>query len=419
MAPQVPTAICKVMPAWQSADGLAKYIYRKSIYAFGRFHNGAPSWDAELDAAVLTWDHPSTSRACEVRHIAVSFPGSVGEEEAVRRLPKIIADWIAKYAPDRDWIAAIHKDNGKYHVHLAVTNVKDGKPMRLLPHMVVEMSRMGFTSEARDAKGVGSTGLKFYSKTSKPLVADMIRVASKEELNEWIQAGQLRRGRVDKNGVLTSVEWDHGNGKKPRRIRLETLQRLTARRAAEAGDDAAVPHGAAIADTLRSMLPAVAAPTTHKLDAAHIASLNHEQIIELIHAGRLGIGRRDRQGRIVSVVADGRRVRLATVQRFAASAAPGQVLDPDRRVEPASTRPTTRRHPVGRRRATARGRRRTLVAGGTGAVPAPAARTTPAPSGRAAPGLRPALPAVEPASAPQPGMAEVARTQSMDRPDRR
>jgi hypothetical protein len=145
MAPQVPTAICKVMPAWQSAEGLTRYIYRKSIYAFGRFHNGAPAWDAELDAAVLAWDHPSTSRACEVRHLAVSFPASVGEQEALQRLPKIISDWIEKYAPDRDWIAAVHCDNGKYHVHLCVQNVKDGKPLRLLPHMVREMSRMGFS----------------------------------------------------------------------------------------------------------------------------------------------------------------------------------------------------------------------------------------------------------------------------------
>ncbi len=122
--------------------------------------------------------------------------------------------------------------------------VKDGKPLRLLPHMVVEMSQMKFTAHARDAKGVGSPGLKFYSKPSKPLIADVIRAASKEQLNEWIEAGRLRVGRVDSHGGVTSVEWDSGNGKKPRRIRLDTIQRLAAREAtAPAGTDQAPGRG--------------------------------------------------------------------------------------------------------------------------------------------------------------------------------
>ena len=222
------------MKAWQSARGLTKYIYKKSIYSFGSLSMGAPTGDMRLDAESLTMEHFSASRACEVRHIALSLPADVSREEALERLPKMAADWIKKYAPDRDWIAGIHFDNGLYHVHLAVQNVKDGKALRLLPHQVVAMSQMKFTTHARDAKGVGSPGLKFYTKPSKPLIADMIRSASREQLNEWIEAGRLRVGRVDKAGVITSVEWDSGNGKKPRRIRLDTLQRLSARAQAAA-----------------------------------------------------------------------------------------------------------------------------------------------------------------------------------------
>jgi len=234
MAPQVPTAITKVMPTWQSGIGLTKYVYKKSIYCFGKFLHGTPCWDAELDATSLTWEHPSSSRACEVRHIAVSFPESVGEEEALRRLPKIAADWIRKYAPDRDWVAGIHKDNGKHHVHLVVQNVRNGKPLRLLPHQVIEMSQMGFTTEARDAKGVGTPGLHFYTKSKTPSVADTIRQATQEQLRAWWAAGHLSLGRVVK-GVVTSVTWDAKKGKKPFSIRLATMERLAARAAASAG----------------------------------------------------------------------------------------------------------------------------------------------------------------------------------------
>jgi hypothetical protein len=266
MAPQVlPTAITKVHPAWQSGWDLTDYIYKKSILTFGSISGEAPCWDVALDSTGLTWEHPSTSRACEVRHITASFPESVQEEEALRRLPKIAGDWIKKYAPDRNWIAGIHKDNGKFHVHLAVQNVKDGKPLRLLPHMVLEMSRMGYTDQARDAKGVGSPGLKFYSKTAKPLLADVIRSATKEQLHEWIEAGQLRPGRRDKAGIITSIEWDSGDGKKPRRIRLDTLRRLTLRQAAAPGGDSGQPQGTGPGEPVR--LPRRRQPRSHERSA--------------------------------------------------------------------------------------------------------------------------------------------------------
>jgi hypothetical protein len=421
MAPQVPTAITKVMPAWQSGLGLTRYIYRKSIYSFGRFYHGTPTWDAELDASVLTWEHPSTSRACEVRHIAISFPDSVSREEALQRLPKIVADWIKKYAPDRDWIAAVHHDNGKYHVHLAVANVKDNKPLRLLPHMVLEMSRMGFTQEARDAKGVGSTGLKFYSKSSKPLVADVIRVASPELLNEWVKTGQLRPGRVDKKGVLTSIEWDSGNGKKPRRIRIETIQRLAERRAAEAGEDAAAPQVKSIADTLRSMLSTTTTPASKKLDAAFLVNLNQNQINELIAQGKIEAGRVSKRGDLLSVILDGRRVRLSTLRRVAASAraADRGILDPAPGLVTAPGGRARRGRAVRRRGAAPRARRRAVGTGRAGALPAQPAGTAPAPAGRDLHRLRPALPRVEPARPDEPRVDEVASPPPVGRPKRR
>lgn len=217
------------MKAWQSSAGLTEYVYRKSLYSFGSLSVGAFTGNARLDAEALAMGHFSKSRACEVRHVALSFPPEVGLKEALERLPKMCADWATRYAPDRDWVAGIHHDNGLYHAHMAVANVRDGKALRLLPHMVQGMAKMEFTAHARDAKGTGTPGLRVYTKTTKPLLADVIRTATKEQLNEWIEAGRLRVGRVDKQGVITSVEFDPGDDKRPRRIRLDTLQRLAAR----------------------------------------------------------------------------------------------------------------------------------------------------------------------------------------------
>jgi hypothetical protein len=242
---QIPTAICKVMRAWQSSAGLTKYIYRKSIYRFGSLSMGAPTGDVRLDAESLAAEHFSASRACEVRHIALSFPADVSREEALERLPRMCADWAAKYAPGRDWVAGIHFDNGLFHAHMAVQNVKDGKALRLLPHMVQGMARMEFTVHARDAKGVGSPGLRFYSKPAKPLLADVVRAASKEQIYEWIHEGKIRPGRVDSHGVVTSIELDPGDGKKSRRIRLDTLQRLSTRASVATGGDSAIAQSGA------------------------------------------------------------------------------------------------------------------------------------------------------------------------------
>ncbi len=108
MLNQIPTAICKLMPAWQTSQKLTKYIYKKAVHHFGTFQQGMPTGDIKIDSAALKMEHSSTSRACEVRHVAISFPDSVKEKEALTRLPKMCEDWIAKYAPDRAYRRAKH-----------------------------------------------------------------------------------------------------------------------------------------------------------------------------------------------------------------------------------------------------------------------------------------------------------------------
>jgi hypothetical protein len=203
-----------------------------------------------LDAKVLTAGYPATSKASEVKHVVFETDPRQPEapQNAIARYKKIIADWIATYAPGHDWVAAFHKKAGRIHPHLIVAGfTPDGKPLRIRPDQVKEMATMKFTSHARDAKGIGTPGLGHYSKPRKPLDADLIRTASGEQLYEWIKTGTLGVGRRDKKGVITSVEWDSHNGKKPRRISLDTIQRRATDAEAKArGDFALLESGTAI-----------------------------------------------------------------------------------------------------------------------------------------------------------------------------
>jgi hypothetical protein len=229
------------MDAGHRATRLLHYVYRKAFHIFGAFSLGAPSGHAALDAQTLTLGQTFTSKATQVRHVIFALDPKVPEAEAITRLMGLCRDWVTVYAPGREWVAGLHRDSGQVHGHLVIQNVRDGKALRLMPHMVAAMARMEFTTWARNAKGVGAPGLGHYSKPRKPLIADTIRTATKEQLSEWIAAGKIRPSRRDSHGVITSVEWDSGNGKKPTRIRLSTLQRLALRAAvapAGTGDDA-------------------------------------------------------------------------------------------------------------------------------------------------------------------------------------
>jgi hypothetical protein len=160
-------------------------------------------------------------------------------------------------------------------------------------------------------------------------------------------------------------------------------------------------------------------PLARQLDAKTISTLTPEQINDLITAKQLSIGRVNRAGDLTSVVFNGRRVRLSTIQRFAAtSATPRLHVDSRAGMESPAPRSPARRDRPRRRRTTARRRQRPMGTARTGALHLHVGAAN-APTPRVAPGLRLALPGVGEQERGEPRVAEVATTQSLDRADPR
>lgn len=224
------TMICKLIRAGHDTSKLLRYISGKSLgmtadFGFGRFRlprNGI-AW-----AIQALQSFHSNSRACQVRHVVFSTPKVMETKQAKASLARVCRDWIATYAPDRNWLFGFHNDNGILHGHLAVANLgPDSKPLKFRPHVVVTMSEMAFTKHAISAKGKGKIGLPIYTKTRKQLAVQDLAAALLDTNGEiqpkvWddLESQGLITGcRTRKDESLISFLY---GGK---RIRLSTLQR--------------------------------------------------------------------------------------------------------------------------------------------------------------------------------------------------
>lgn len=224
------TMICKLIRAGHDTSKLLRYISGKSLgttadFGFGRFR---------LPRNGITWaiqalqSFHSNSRSCQVRHVVFSTPKGMETKQAKASLTRVCRDWIAAYAPDRNWLFGFHNDNGILHGHLAVANLgPDSKPLKFRPHVVVAMSEMAFTKHAISAKGKGKIGLPIYTKTRKKLLVQELAAALLDtngniQPKAWDQLegqGLITEFRTRKDGSLISFIYQ---GK---RIRLSTLQR--------------------------------------------------------------------------------------------------------------------------------------------------------------------------------------------------
>lgn len=224
------TAICKLIKAGHIAPKLLRYISGKSIdttadLGFGvmRLPVSRVSWATK---ALLSFH--GNSRACEARHVVFSLAKGMAKKEAVNLLRSIASDWLATYAPDRNWVLGIHSNTGIYHAHLAVANVgSDSKPLKFRPHQAVAMSKMKFTEHAISAKGIGKKGHTHYSKPRRKLLAhDLAELlfTPSGEINSaaWKSletTGSIKNLRLRKCGTPISFEYAK------RRIRFTTLRR--------------------------------------------------------------------------------------------------------------------------------------------------------------------------------------------------
>lgn len=231
-----PPVVAKLMDAGQRLDPLAVYVAQKAIEL--RVNLGFGIISIKRDAAhqvAETMRSNYSGKGSEARHIVFSTPVTTLSKKAIAQLWAVAADWLKTYAPDRRWIAGIHTDKGHTHLHLGIENKgPDGKALKIRPHQVLDMAGMKFTTHASSAQGIGHPGLKIYTKTRKPLVATQLHQATKEQINEWIQSGKLGVGRINKKGDITSVSFLNASTGKRINVRLDTIQRLAARAAAQA-----------------------------------------------------------------------------------------------------------------------------------------------------------------------------------------
>lgn len=223
--PETTTAICKLVRAGHTALRLLNYLSRREGETFGDMRgDGVVTDDARLDATNLVLEHDGR-RACEVRHVIMSFPS--GAKVSIEDMRGICLDWVGAYAPDRKWLAKIHSDREHLHIHLVVANVgKEGYALALRPHMVKAMAVMAFTSRASAAGECGNRGLKIYTRGEKELLAMRLAKMSRREKYELINNGTLKLVARSGGRKSTSVEYDGV------RIRISTIVKCERRLAA-------------------------------------------------------------------------------------------------------------------------------------------------------------------------------------------
>lgn len=221
--------ICKVVKAGQKAAKLLSYIGKKAVclradLGFGtmRLRRKQLRWAADSLRAFH-----NGSRASEARHIVFSVPKGTPRKAAIRQLYAVFFDWKKTYSPDRQWTAAVHKHDGRYHLHAAVSNYdKDGNPINFRPFQVKEMAAMAFTKAAVSAKGTGKgKGVSVYPRAKKLIVRDLAALLVDEAgrlkdaaWEAFKETGVLSKFRLRKDGSPISFEF---GGK---RIRFETLK---------------------------------------------------------------------------------------------------------------------------------------------------------------------------------------------------
>lgn len=231
----IPTVICKLVKAGQSARRLVNYVAGKSIglradLGFGtmRLRRTMLPWAAH----VLLAHRDSCPRASEARHVIFSVPKGLARRAAFLALHAVFADWRKTYAPGMPWVAALQKHNGIYHLHAAIGNVNSlGRPLKFRPHQVVAMSDMKFTDKAVSAKGTGKKGLKLYTKARGKLeVEDLAALLAapgggiKAAVWELLKDKELLKDfRERKDGSVVSFAYQG------RRMRMATLEGFIAR----------------------------------------------------------------------------------------------------------------------------------------------------------------------------------------------
>ena len=92
------------------------------VISVGGKIDGGITKDPKTDLQSLLLRHHGQGK--RVRHVVISFEDSHGLDraKALSNLPKIVEDFVKKYAPHSDYIFVTHQDRQHPHVHLLVCN---------------------------------------------------------------------------------------------------------------------------------------------------------------------------------------------------------------------------------------------------------------------------------------------------------
>lgn len=250
--------IVKIQPSGKSLRRLLRHVYLPE----GRLGREVPALQSSgnrvvstvngmvggltlkpaLDAEALAGD---VKGRLPYRHLIISAEdcGDVDQRRGMfRALMDMAKDFAKAFAPQVPFVMVGHDDRAHPHAHLIFKNeAADGRCLQWSKDQVREMQSMSWVSpRTKEAFGVESgrgcgVNPPEYSHAPYPLAAKLdaktIAGFSKEQIDECIKSGLFQPGRVDKQGSLTSIEY---NG---RRIRLSTLRGLAGSRTGGSGPE--------------------------------------------------------------------------------------------------------------------------------------------------------------------------------------
>jgi hypothetical protein len=219
-----------------SSVALLRYLYRQRKGDVGKKNEVlGVAFGLNRGRSLLVGDHVSDALALSarkgrtgagVRHIVISAEGE--GRDVVEKLKLAAADWIAKYARGRCWVAIVHaSERGHPHVHL-VTESKgdDKKGLKWSRQDVRGMCAMSFTQHFEGNKPTIQRGRKskIYPHAQDLDVLDLVRtiINSGMSVDAYLDATAIGCGKKDRNGKFYGVIY------RGRRIRIATLRSIYA-----------------------------------------------------------------------------------------------------------------------------------------------------------------------------------------------
>jgi len=225
-----PKAIVHLGRNVQRGKRLVGYIYRdKAKVAIGGFLPGGVTGDPSQDYESLLMGHHGAGRL--IRNVIISLNCPTSDEWIERHaagLGRCADEFCERFAPDRPYVWAVHRNGAKLHCHVLPQNSSnEEKCLDWGPEILKEMQDFRWSYEFESGRGHGKNqmaGKTVYP--GKSTLAAQLAGLDVEGLKSALDAGDLAVTRTRKDGSPLSVSFE---GKK---IRVQTINTFSAEFAA-------------------------------------------------------------------------------------------------------------------------------------------------------------------------------------------